>query len=328
MKSINLILVLLFIATSHASSQGKVVHSRGMLHQTVFNTGDLGRPLDGKGGTTGGILGQPSFSWPGNGIGDGLGGYTGYHISIQDRSYAGFYNAFGGGIWLAADTAVLKAGVKTSPRMYSACGGFSDASGNNTPSQSIPISVNYRSNFPIDSAGNINTSYIPTEAEEIITSTWDTPLGIRITRTSRAWSFPGYNDFIIYDYQLDNTQTGASLAARTAARPDTLRAMAVSFNYSLGPSLIAGMQLNNNNWTEASMRDDKEGAVGFVYGRFNWTRYMVYDHAVDGVLRFNGNDKDSVLTAPGLWDIFRCIMTIHILPQSTQSLVPCLIGQV
>jgi hypothetical protein len=299
MKSIKLILVLLFIAASHASSQGTVVHSRGLLHQTVFNTGDLGRPLDGKGGNTGGILGQPSFSWPGNGIGNGLGGYTGYRIGIQGQSYAGFYNAFGGGVWFAADTAVLKAGVKTSPRIYAACGGFSDASGNNIPSQSIPISVKYKSNFPIDSTGNINTSYISTEAEEIITSTWDTPMGIRVTRTSRAWSFPGYDDFIMYDYQLDNTQTGASLAASTAGRPDTLRAMAVSFNYSLGPSLIADMQLNNNNWTEASMRDDKAGALGYVYGRFNWTRYMVYDHAVDGVPRFNGNGQDSILTAPG-----------------------------
>lgn len=45
----------------------------------------------------------------------------------------------------------------------------------------------------------------PLLPEEMITGTWHTNLGITVTRRSYAWSFPGYQDFIIYDYIFKNT---------------------------------------------------------------------------------------------------------------------------
>jgi hypothetical protein len=41
--------------------------------------------------------------------------------------------------------------------------------------------------------------------EEIITAAWATPLGVTVRRTSRAWSYPDYDDLIIYEYELQYT---------------------------------------------------------------------------------------------------------------------------
>jgi hypothetical protein len=41
--------------------------------------------------------------------------------------------------------------------------------------------------------------------EEMITATWNTDIGITVTRRSCVWSYPGYQDMIIYDYSFKNT---------------------------------------------------------------------------------------------------------------------------
>ena len=43
----------------------------------------------------------------------------------------------------------------------------------------------------------------PNEAEEIIKSSWGTSVGIAVTRTSRVWSYPDYDDMIIYEYEFE-----------------------------------------------------------------------------------------------------------------------------
>lgn len=49
------------------------------------------------------------------------------------------------------------------------------------------------------------SGYQPSLPEEMITASWHTNLGISVTRRSYTWSFPGYTDFIIYDYIFKNT---------------------------------------------------------------------------------------------------------------------------
>jgi hypothetical protein len=281
MRSAIILFVLLLFARFMAyAQQDYKVHGRGMLHQSVFNTGDLGRPLDN--GSTKAIQGLPSFEWPAS---------NGYPISLGSTDYIGYYNSFGGGFWIAADTARFVSAP--SPRMYVQCGACTDNSGHNSPGGAIVTGpVQYITNFPLLSNGDVNPAYNPDEAEETILSSWDTPLGITVTRTSRAWSHPDYDDFIIYDYQLTNTGRHS-----WNGRSDTLRAITVAYAYSLGPSMIADMLLNSGRWLEGSMRDDKAGALGFVYGRFDWNRYMIYDHTIDGVPYQAGSD--TILTAPG-----------------------------
>ena len=288
MKSIYCVLFLLCIGNSQLMSQELQVHHRGMLHQTVFDDGSLGRYLDA--GKTPAVIGQPSFEWPSNF------GYGIYLKSDQQVPYAGYYNSFGGGFYIAADTAVLTPSMgKTSPRVWVACGGFTDASGNNVKGQSIPLySKRLPDNFPVLPNGQLNASYDPNEAEEVIESKWDTPLGITVTRTSRAWSFPDYDDFILYDYKLENTGTDA-----VTPHTDTLRAVAIAFTYNMGNSMIAGMIKNNGTWAELPFRDDKAGALAFQYARFNWTRWLMYNHTIDGCPYTPVPGGDSILTAPG-----------------------------
>jgi hypothetical protein len=282
MKSIESILVaLLLLSTVGLAQQRFEVHSRGMIRQSVFNTGDLGRPLDN--GSTRAQQTMPSFEWPSNG---------GNPIYINGYPYQGYYNSFGGGFWIAADTSQFDVGAALTPRVYAACGGFSDNAGHNQTGDAIPISVDRIENYPVLANGSLNPAYNPDEAEEIIISKWDTPLGVTVTRTSRAWSYPDYDDFIIYDYELRNTGSHA-----LTGRLDTLRAMMVAVDYSLGPSMIGDMLLNTNNWLEASMRGDKAGALSFNYARFNWTRYLVYNQSINGIPFAAG--ADSILTAPG-----------------------------
>jgi hypothetical protein len=248
-----------------------------MLRQAVFNNGTLGRPLDN--GSSGSFLNMPSFEWPSNG---------GHPFYIGQLSYNGFYNSLGGGFWLAGDTSRFS-GTGLTPRVNVPCGGWLDAEGAAIRGDAIRTE-----NYPILANGEVNPDYNPNEAEEIIVSSWDTPLGISITRTSRAWSDPDYDDFIIYEYELQNTGRSA-----ITGRLDTIRAITMGLAYQFSPSMIGGMLKNNGVWAELAFRGDKAGAKSFNYGRFNWTRWLLYNHTIDGLPYMPPGATDSILTAAG-----------------------------
>lgn len=269
MNSFKFMIFLLSIiySTGYAQSQRFEVHTRGMLHQSVFNTGDLGRALDnGRGGST---VGQPSFEWPGKS-----------RMIIDGIEYKGQYNSFGGGLYIAADT-----GIGPRTRKYVQCGAASTSAGQSITVENVysyPVYLKRETNFPLLANGQLNPNYNPNEAEEIIVSKWDTPLGITVTRTSRAWSFPDYDDFIIYEYELENT--GNRTTPSPPYRIDTLRMITVAWGYSLAPSMFAGERTNNNVWLEGSYRSDKPDVSKMsLYGRYDWRRYLNYNHQMDGV---------------------------------------------
>lgn len=49
-----------------------------------------------------------------------------------------------------------------------------------------------------------NPGFNPAEAEQIIRMELTTTENVQVKRTSRAWSFPGYNNFILMEYQFTN----------------------------------------------------------------------------------------------------------------------------
>src|ERR1035437_2466074 len=121
MKKIKLIIILIVLTASVIYSQSRAfqVHSRSMLHQTVYNTGEVGRAYDaGNAGIPGGY--PPSLEWPPNG-----------HAFIDRKEYEGQHNSMGGGVYIGAN----KNGQQTTqnPRLYDFCGAVSDANGNTTP---------------------------------------------------------------------------------------------------------------------------------------------------------------------------------------------------
>jgi hypothetical protein len=253
MKQFGFVFLLLVgtMAKSDAQQREWEIHSRGLLHQTVFNTGELGRPYNA-GGTV--PEGRPSMEWP---------PYS--RIILERTNYPGQHNSLGSGIWIAA--------TGSEGRRYAFCGAVSDGTGNPVPIlgvYSIPREVRRIENFPVLENGNLNPAYNPDEAEEIIISSWDTPFGIRVTRTSRAWSFPGYDSFIIYEYEFENITN------------ETLRDVFITFANTFAPSMF-GYQRNHGEWTEGSFRGQPPEGIGDHFARFDLKRWMSYNHEREGL---------------------------------------------
>ena len=252
MKKIGFIVLLLIVSAGGVYPQVRdwKVHRRGLLHQTVYNTGELGRAYNA-GGTI--QPGSPSMEWPP------------YSSMILDRvNYPGQHNSFGSGIWIA--------GTLPSGRVFAFCGATSNTSGEPVTVlgvYSTPLELVRTENYPVLENGELNSAYNPDEAEEIILSRWDTPVGVRVTRTSRAWSYPGYNSFIIYEYEFQNTTS------------DTIRDFFVTFANTFGPSMF-GYQRNHGEWTESSFRGQSPG-LGDHFARFDLKRWMSYNHERDGL---------------------------------------------
>ncbi len=257
MKLILSVAVLLALSFSavHPQLRDFRIHTRGMLHETEYNTGEIGRAFDD--GTAGILEGYPSMEWPPNSS-----------MIINRTPYAGQHNSFGGGIYIGGTRGVV--------RQYVYCGAVSDNDGNSVLVENVysyPISIQRIENYPVLADGSLNPAFNPDEAEEIIVATWGTPLGITVTRTSRAWSYPGYDDFIIYEYEFvaDTTITDAFIA----------------WAYGFGPSMF-GYQRQNNRWGEGDYRSTDQ------FARFDLRRYMTYNHDRTG-------KPDSVFF--GLWSI-------------------------
>lgn len=247
----SILLVLCWVQLAASEQRDWRVHSRGMLHQTVFNTGELGRAYSA-GGTV--QPGTPCMEWP---------PYS--RIVLERRNYPGQHNSFGSGVWIA--------GTRPSGRKYAFCGAVSNSSGDPVPVvgvYSMPLDIQRIENFPVLADGTLNPSFNPDEAEEIIIARWDTPVGIRVTRTSRAWSYPGYDSFIIYEYEFTNITS------------DTLFDVFITFANTFAPSMF-GYQRNHGNWTESAFRGQPPAGLGDHFARFDLKRWMSYNHERDGL---------------------------------------------
>lgn len=226
------------------------VHSRGMLHQTVFNTGELGRPYSAGGNV---VEGRPSLEWP-----------AFSRMILDRRNYAGQHNSFGSGVWIA--------GTQGDQRRYSLAGAVSNTNGEPVPVvgvHSTPREVRRIENYPVLDSGELNPSYDPDEAEEIIISSWDTTVGIRVTRTSRAWSYPGYDSFIIYEYDFENVSGSR------------IHDVFITFAGTYGPSMF-GYQRNHGDWSEGGLRGQPPEGLGDHFARFDLKRWLSYNHDREG----------------------------------------------
>ena len=229
-----LLLLLSFVISNFSFAQqarNYQVHDRGMLHETEFNTGEIGRAWET--GPQGETTDVPLFEWPANS-----------NLIINNTKYSGQENILGAGIYIAANPQG-KPGF--SNRLFAMCG----AVGANQPEVafgqwSFPISITKINNFPVLPNGKLNPSYNPDEAEQIITAKWASSVGITVTRTSRQWSYPDYDDMIIYEYTFvyDGDTTGI---VGTPGRTVTLNDVMIAFQYGFAPSMY-GYQREYGNW--------------------------------------------------------------------------------
>jgi hypothetical protein len=258
MKMIIKIITITFMLTSVLISQTRQyeIHKRGMLHETIFNTGEIGRGYHQ--GQAGNATSVPLMEWPGNS-----------NVSVDKIQYDGQHNLLGGGVYIAADAA------DTTTRLYAFCG----AVGSSAPeivigTWAFPIFISRTENYPVLPDGNLNPAYNPDEAEEIIVSKWSTPTGITVTRTSRAWSFPDYDDFIIYEYEFENTGN-RDANTETIESQAKLSDVIISFTYGFAPSMF-GHQRTYNSWEYANYERKDQRA------RFDPSRWLNYNIDMNG----------------------------------------------
>jgi len=234
-KLIILLLVVLVASFAFGQIREYHIHNRGMLHQTVFNTGEIGRAWQT--GDAGNKTTVPLFEWPP------------YSKTVLDGiEYDGQHNILGAGVYIG----VNKDGEPgEDKRIFALCGGV----GGSDPEVAIgrwsfPISLEKIENYPLNEDGTLNTtSYNPNEAEEIIIAKWATSTGLTVTRTSRAWSYPDYDDMIIYEYEFEYTGDMDGNPA-TIEMTGTLKDVMLCFNYGLAPSMY-GYQRTYLEWKYA-----------------------------------------------------------------------------
>ncbi len=218
--------------TSVSVAQNYKIHSRGMLHETEYRSGEIGRAWIQ--GSLGDKTTTPLFEWPANS-----------KTIVNNINYDGQHNIIGAGVYLGANFVGQSGKDK---RIYSFCGGVGSGSGAEIAEGkwTFPISITRTENFPLLADGTLNTNYNPDEAEEIITAKWATSLGVTVTRTSRTWSYPDYDDMVIYEYEfVYNGDTDGK--AETIEQTTQLRDFMVCFNYGFGPSMY-GYQRNYQTW--------------------------------------------------------------------------------
>ncbi|QXD14090.1 T9SS type A sorting domain-containing protein [Rhodocaloribacter litoris] len=250
--------VILLGAAPEATAQLRQyeVHRRGMLHETIYNTGEIGRAYHQ--GQAGNDTNVPLMEWP---------GYSA--TVVDDISFDGKHYIIGGGMNISGEAA------DTTQRMFAFAGGV----GSSTPEQVagrwvFPYGVFRTENYPVLDNGELNPDYNPDEAEEIIVSTWGTSLGVLVTRTTRAWSYPDYDDFIIYEYELEYTgdRDGDLIPDTEAPLTDVL----VSFVYGFAGNMF-GYQREYNRWLYTDYERNDQRA------RFDPTRWLAYNLHMNGL---------------------------------------------
>ncbi len=186
-------------------------HVRGKLWETVYNDGWVGS------------LGAWDFL-----VSTPLGMYPGFphwtfptgneELAVNTFANANFHN-FRSGVWIVAKNVMTAAGPPDY-RPYAIpyeiyASGLQALGYNSYGTCRILDPLLYRQNF-LGSA-----EFNPSLPEEMTDGFWYTNTCIKVTRRSYAWSYPGYRDFIIYDYTFKHTGQIVSIITHdTIPNPD------------------------------------------------------------------------------------------------------------
>lgn len=193
------LLTMMFALDVSAQVLGEaVIHRRGRLWEEVWNSGligDLGAWDYQTSAPLGLYPGFDDYSHP-------VGGETN---AIGTFANANFHN-FRSGVWIVAkDVSVpgLPPGNEPKNEPYEVY--YSGLQGGNYGIETVRTPTVSRQNYLEEDDFN------PLLPEEMADATWNTNLGVTVTRRSYVWSYPGYSDFIIYDYVFKNTGEMVSL---------------------------------------------------------------------------------------------------------------------
>lgn len=262
-----------------AQAQNQAVHRRGRLWEEVWNDGligDLGAWDYGTSAPMGMFPGFPGFTHP-------VGGESN---AIDVLVNANMHN-FRSGVWITAKDLNIPGpppGFAPTPADYEVfiSGAQGDTYGRTSMLPPLELQTNY-----LESEG-----FNPSLPEEMTEATWDTSLGITVTRRSYAWGFPGAADFIIYDYTFENTGRVVStlvgeVVPNTDAFQQTLEE--VYFAFHSGVSVSTKSRINFHT-----------GLPAVQAGGFGWKPpfHDYYDVSDDGTLAYSYNYNGGAAPPP------------------------------
>ena len=167
-KVLGIILLINIGLSAQARNAEYLIHNRGMLWETMKDNGTIGAP-----NPTNRFEYYPSMDWPGG---------PDYMDKDDQRSYM-----LGAGIWMGGKVNGEIFYTENGPFIYVDQGSFEE--------------IEQIDNF-VESG-----SFDPNEAEQTIIAKWTTTEGIHVKRTSRVWSYPGYNNFILMEYEITNNNS-------------------------------------------------------------------------------------------------------------------------
>ncbi|MBD3386342.1 hypothetical protein GF407_15635 [candidate division KSB1 bacterium] len=186
------ILVFLLLPVLSVFSQTSTTHTRGKLWETLYNYGYIGDPgawdyLEITG--IGFYPGFPGYTYPDNEL----------KVYYWPKVDANFHN-FRSGPWIIAKDAqtLVPPDYHSEPRdfllWHASLSGEGQETGRLYSNPNFVITHNF-----ID-----NEDFNPLLPEEMNYVYYHTATGITVKQRSMAWSFPDYDDFIIYDYTFVN----------------------------------------------------------------------------------------------------------------------------
>ena len=224
--------ILLIISQSLLAQREYIIHNRGMIHESVFNNGILSQPLKNNGIEW---SAQPMFEWPSRS-----------NTIVEGVEYDGQHNSLGGGIHIAVN---YSGSLEYQNKKFAFCGMI----GSGGPETSVgvwtfPISFYEIQNYPLLDDGSLNPDFNPNEAEQIIYAKWATSVGLTVQRTTRAYSYPDYDDIIFHEYEFEFTgNTDMDPSTIEMDTVDTLVDVLIYFAQSFAPSMY-GYQRHYNQW--------------------------------------------------------------------------------
>ncbi len=259
-----------------AQGEDKQIHQRGRIWETLWGSGFIGDP-----GAWDYLSFDPKGMFP------GFKNYL-HPCCNEDNAINTFSNAnmhnFRSGVILAARN-VLVPGQPPSytptPTPYEFFAqGVSGDRGLPSPTPQMQLVTNYME----------NEGFNPLLPEEMTLATWPTNLGLTVTRRSYQWSYPGYRDFIIYDYVFKNTGDIVSVLTsavvpNTDAFQQTLEDLHIAFHSAISTD------------TKSTINISGEQLPPIAAGGFGWQPpytdfyYMSDDQTLFASYDYNGGKE-------------------------------------
>jgi hypothetical protein len=264
-----------------AQSGDEAIHKRGRLWEIVRNDGYIGSA-----GAWDFLTSAPMGLYP------GFEGYT-HPVGSEFNAYPGVYvNAnfhnFRSGVWIVAKDIQTPGPPPTFTPILSDyelyyAGMQGDAFGIEAKRDPIALTKNYQGSVGFDAR-------LP---EEQTAATWITNTGITVTRKSSVWSYPGYSDFIIYDYTFRNA--GEMVSTQTGTKVSGFPAQRLSPIYIVFHSGIAVSTKSQINF-----HDNLDGVAAGGFGYVQTTFHDFYHAEDNGTLVYSTNYNGGA--APPPWD--------------------------